>query len=205
MTALWPDTAVAESNLTQTIFMLRKALGEDSGHASYVVTVPRIGYKFAGEVTAIGKAAELPVPPLEASRLKASKWRWVANALLVVTASAGYWGAGRFGFYNFRSNLRFREHDWVLLGGFENRTGDALFDGTLQIALEAELTNSRFVSVVPRERVEDALRLMRRATDTRLDRALAREVCLRDGEIHALVTGRTEKLGEHLPAERRIG
>ena len=83
----------------------------------------------------------------------------------------------------------------MLLGGFENRTGDALFDGTLQTALEAELTNSRFVSVVPRERVEDALRLMRRATDTRLDRALAREVCLRDGEIHALVTGRTEKLG----------
>jgi len=203
MAALWPDTAVAESNLTQTIFMLRKALSEDSGRAGYVVTVPRIGYKFVGEVTTVyadetttvERTAGLTVLPLETSRSKGSKWRWVAGVLLVVTASTGYLGARRFGFYSFESKLRFQEHDWVLLGAFENRTGDALFDGTLQAALEAELTNSRFISVVPKERVEDALRLMRRAKDTRLDRALAREVCLRDGEIRALVTGRSEKLG----------
>jgi tetratricopeptide (TPR) repeat protein len=103
--------------------------------------------------------------------------------------------ARRFGSHIFGSHLAFQEHDWVLLDGFENRTGEALFDGTLQAALEAELTNSGFVSVVPRERVEDTLRLMRRPVDTRLNRALAQEVCQRDGEIRALVTGRTEKFG----------
>ena len=30
MQAVWPDSFVEESNLTQTIFMLRKALGETS-------------------------------------------------------------------------------------------------------------------------------------------------------------------------------
>ncbi len=91
--------------------------------------------------------------------------------------------------------LPFHERDWILLEGFENRTGEALFDGTLRAALERELSNSEFVNVAPRERVEDALRLMRKPPDVALSVAQAREVCLRDGGIRALVTGRTEKLG----------
>lgn len=94
-----------------------------------------------------------------------------------------------------RRILPFQERDWVLLDGFENRTGEALFDGTLRAALARELGNSEFVSVAPRERVEDALRLMRKPPDAALSSAQAREVCLRDGGIRALVTGRTEKLG----------
>ena len=85
--------------------------------------------------------------------------------------------------------------DWVLVAGFENRTGEKLFDGTLDYALGRELSNSRYFNVVSRDRVGDALRLMRKPLDTRLDAPLAREVCLRDGEIRALLTGRVEKLG----------
>jgi hypothetical protein len=85
--------------------------------------------------------------------------------------------------------------DWVLVVGFENRTGEPLFDGRLQYALERELSNSRFVNVVPRERVEEVLRMMKRPADTSIDFALAREICLRDGDIRALLTGRAEKLG----------
>jgi tetratricopeptide (TPR) repeat protein len=36
---------------------------------------------------------------------------------------------------------------------------------------------------------------MRKPPDTRLDAPVAREVCLRDGEIRALLTGRVEKIG----------
>ena len=81
------------------------------------------------------------------------------------------------------------------MAGFENRTGEKLFDGTLDYALGRELSNSRYVSVVSRDRIGDALRLMRKPPDTPMDAALAREVCLRDGEIRALLTGRIEKLG----------
>jgi tetratricopeptide (TPR) repeat protein len=91
--------------------------------------------------------------------------------------------------------LHFQERDWVMLEGFENRTGEALFEGTLRAAMERELSNSEFISVAPRERVEDALRLMQQPSDTVLTAAQAREVCLRDGGIRALVTGRTEKVG----------
>ncbi|HEX8617383.1 MAG TPA: transcriptional regulator, partial [Thermoanaerobaculia bacterium] len=48
---LWPDTFVQESNLTQHIFMLRRAL--DQGGEPYIETVPRRGYRFAREVRPI--------------------------------------------------------------------------------------------------------------------------------------------------------
>src|SRR5207253_303597 len=50
MAALWPDSFVEESNLTQNIFLLRKALGEDRGEQNYIKTVPRIGYRFVAPV-----------------------------------------------------------------------------------------------------------------------------------------------------------
>ena len=83
----------------------------------------------------------------------------------------------------------------VLIGTIENRTGDPQLDDTLEYALEHELTESRVVNVVPRERIDDTLRLMKKPLDIRLDRAIGLEVCLRDGGIRALATGRVEKVG----------
>lgn len=57
MQALWPDTFVAEANLTQTIFMLRKALGESASEHTFILTVPGYGYRFAAEAAL---AQELP-------------------------------------------------------------------------------------------------------------------------------------------------
>ena len=50
MKALWPDSFVEESNLTQNIFVLRKALGETAQDARYIATVPGRGYRFTGKV-----------------------------------------------------------------------------------------------------------------------------------------------------------
>lgn len=57
MKALWPDAYVAESNLTQTVFMLRKALADTESTESYIKTVPGRGYRFAAEVHRISPAA----------------------------------------------------------------------------------------------------------------------------------------------------
>jgi DNA-binding winged helix-turn-helix (wHTH) protein/Tol biopolymer transport system component len=59
MKAVWPDTFVEEGNLTQTIFVLRKSLGDSDGQP-LIVTVPRQGYRFAGTVTAGATRAESP-------------------------------------------------------------------------------------------------------------------------------------------------
>lgn len=92
--------------------------------------------------------------------------------------------------------LDFQERDQILITNFENRTGEPLLEGTLEYALQRELSDSRYVSVLSRFRVEDALRLMRKPPDTRLDRAVGREVALRDGGVRAMVTGRVEKLDD---------
>jgi len=46
MEQVWPGTFVEEGNLSVTIFMLRKALGEGRGEQKYIETVPKRGYRF---------------------------------------------------------------------------------------------------------------------------------------------------------------
>ena len=50
---VWPDTFVEEGNLTQMVFLLRKALGESDGGQPLILTVPRQGYRFVGELTEV--------------------------------------------------------------------------------------------------------------------------------------------------------
>ena len=66
MERLWPGTFVDEANLTQQIFMLRKALGEQANGKPYIDTVPRRGYAFAAEVEEIGG----PAAPVAAPRAR---------------------------------------------------------------------------------------------------------------------------------------
>jgi tetratricopeptide (TPR) repeat protein len=143
-------------------------------------------------VEPVEKEAE-PTPELVPPALPRTS-RLAAWAAAVLTVGVVAW-LSRNGSRPVAGPLPFEDRDWVLVAGFENRTGEKLFDGTLDYALGRELSNSRFVNVVSRERIEDALRLMRKPLDARLDAPLAREVCVRDGEIRALLTGRVERLG----------
>lgn len=58
MEAVWPDSFVEEGNLPFTAFSLRKALGDSSEDPRFIETVPRRGYRFVAEVTAV--SAEVP-------------------------------------------------------------------------------------------------------------------------------------------------
>lgn len=93
---------------------------------------------------------------------------------------------------------------WVMVVPFENTTGDRTLDGVLGFAVERELLNEGLLNPVPRDRVDDALRLMRLSPDARLDAALARQVALRDGGIDALITGRIDSLGPVLSLGVRL-
>lgn len=50
MKTIWPDSFVEEANLTQYVFALRKALGEDNNGNVYIETVPKHGYRFVADV-----------------------------------------------------------------------------------------------------------------------------------------------------------
>ena len=47
---LWPENFVEESSLSQNIYLLRKALGEDAQGVKFIETVPRRGYRFVSDV-----------------------------------------------------------------------------------------------------------------------------------------------------------
>lgn len=66
---LWPDSFVEEANLTQNIYVLRKALDSGEESESYIETIPRRGYRFVAAVNVLPydengiiPQGEFPVP-----------------------------------------------------------------------------------------------------------------------------------------------
>jgi DNA-binding winged helix-turn-helix (wHTH) protein len=51
--ALWPEQFIEESNLTQHIFLLRKALSRHGSGTKIIETVPGRSYRFAVAVTTV--------------------------------------------------------------------------------------------------------------------------------------------------------
>ena len=47
---LWPDTVVEDSNLTQTVHLLRKAIGKYQDSDIFIETLPRFGYRLIADV-----------------------------------------------------------------------------------------------------------------------------------------------------------
>src|ERR1700722_10028769 len=64
MNAVWGDTAVEEGNLTQGVFLLRKALtaGQPDG-GKLIVTTPGRGYRFDASVEEVPADAATPDLP----------------------------------------------------------------------------------------------------------------------------------------------
>ncbi len=64
---LWPDAVVEESSLSQHVYLVRKALGEERGDVRYIETVPKRGYRFAAAVqqfdVAVGRDRLAPPAP----------------------------------------------------------------------------------------------------------------------------------------------
>ncbi len=72
MEEVWPNEFVEEGNLAQSIFTLRKALGESIDGPKYIETVPRRGYRFLQAATqsdddAVSATTAIPSKRLEGS------------------------------------------------------------------------------------------------------------------------------------------
>ena len=140
-----------------------------------------------------------PVSASVASRL--SHLGWVAAAaVLTVTVLGALWVIQTrqpVPDPSTEIDLPFGQDDYVLITQFENLTGEPRFDGrgTLEAVLERALSDSGFLHVAQPERIEDALRLMKRPLDSVIDRTVGREVALRDGSIRVVLAGRIEPSG----------
>jgi DNA-binding winged helix-turn-helix (wHTH) protein/tetratricopeptide (TPR) repeat protein len=209
MKTLWPDTFVEESNLSQHIFQLRKALGDKAHDPEYIVTVPGRGYRFAqkveeridpdGDLIVHSRSVHsVTVEETESSaavasfaRLRERPWNWILGTTAVVALLALV-VAGIF-IYTRKSHT-LTEKDTIVLADFANTTGDAVFDGTLRQGLAVQLAQSPFLNIVSDERLSQTLRFMGQPPDARLTPSIAREVCQRAGS-RAYLSGSIAILG----------
>ncbi len=134
--------------------------------------------------------ASLTIAGLNAVPLS-RKLRWAALAGIAAFLAVG-------GGYISRRGLPVQaaltQKDSVLLGDFQNTTGEPVFDGALKNGLEIELGQSPFLNIVSRDRNREVLRLMGRSAEEPISQDLAREVCLRAG-AKAVIGGSVAHVG----------
>jgi tetratricopeptide (TPR) repeat protein len=144
--------------------------------------------KRSTESAAIPVAAIAAPPATGRSPKRSVGWKAIATAaaILVVAGVAAF-------VYSSRPRA-FNERDWVVIADFANSTGDAMFDDTLKEALDVQLRQSPFLSVLPDQRVQGTLRLMGRGRGEKLTPEIAHDLCQRVGS-KAMIAGSISKLG----------
>src|SRR6202158_1644391 len=170
--------------LHSAIKKLRDVLGDAAEEPRYIETLPRRGYRFIaqvenGDLSALAtvKIHVAPVVPSGRTHALWNRRRIVATAgvaaLLVVTALVT-WRV-------FLTRPVLTETDVILLTSFVNKTGDPIFDNSLDKALEVKLTESPFLSLLPEAQVRETIRTMRHDPNERVTPELGIEICKRRG------------------------
>lgn len=211
--AIWPDSFVEEANLSQNVFLLRKALGDTGDERRYIVTLPGRGYRFAAQVRTVTETGEaliaqvhshteivieeqardssVPIPFALSSR-QAGERRWFRPVAIAGTTGLAVvvllFLVGR------KHSIQLSDRDMILAADFANSTGDSVFDDTLRQGLEAGLEQSPYVSLLSEDDIQKSLRLMGQTADTRLTGSIAREVCVRAGAA-AMLEGSIRRVG----------
>ncbi len=223
MNQVWPDAIVEENNLEKSISVLRKLLG-NGADSKYIETVRGLGYRFAADVRELDEDVstlvrhesrtsltiedeEVDLDANERTQVRlvnlptATAFLPTRNSKLAIRIGAGLValliaGIALSYFFLLKRNraAALTEQDTVLLADFDNRTGDAVFDGTLKTALAVQLEQSPFLNIFSDARVRETLRYMGRSRDERLTADVAREICERQG-LKAMFTGSIASLG----------
>jgi len=96
LSAIWPDTIVEESNLTQNIYLLRKVLGQDAEGRAYIETAPKRGYRFAAAATELWRDDRAPKGATAPGRT-ARRLFWLGTVIAIAVlltafvAAAAWW------------------------------------------------------------------------------------------------------------------
>jgi DNA-binding winged helix-turn-helix (wHTH) protein/tetratricopeptide (TPR) repeat protein len=169
MKAVWPDTFVEEANLSQNIFLLRKALGEKANEARYIVTVPGRGYRFAAEVHELAdddRVGKFPITSKVPAGLSAAQtkprhylvWGILAAlfSLTVATAYIAHLRQRRQPVAIIATSPTPRVRRSVAVLGFHNRSPrpeDAWLSTALSEMLSTELAAGEHLRILPTEEI----------------------------------------------------
>jgi DNA-binding winged helix-turn-helix (wHTH) protein/tetratricopeptide (TPR) repeat protein len=200
---VWAGRYVEEANLSQTVFVLRKALKDAGEEDSFITTVSGHGYRFTAPVRAEikGPPPAAGVPPLDGAALTAAparsgssaewkiRWRAVAGTAAVLFVAVLIALA-----LNRRAASPPASSSVVALADFQNLTNDPALGTVLGKVLEIDLAQSPIVSLMSPQQVTQTLRQMERPENAVLTPALAQEVCARN-QGTAMLSGAVGAIG----------
>lgn len=194
--ALWPDTIVEDGNLTSTIWMVRRALGE---HDAWIQTVPKRGYRFVGHVSgphaaiASGPTEPAPAAWVEAGRpAEAARWRW-RRALGISLTAAGLWLAVVGLLSGGRPSSPIRAVAVLPFRSVSAAADQAYFADGMTDAIITDLASIAALRVAPHQSIR------RYATSNQPVGEIAREL-----GVEAIVEGAISHLGQRLRLTTRL-
>ena len=204
--SVWPGTIVEESNLSQNVFLLRKALGVEG--QELIVTLPGRGYQFAANVIAEETAQSAILVPGSAvvetrhSRIifeeetedRIEIWRSPLAMGLIAVGVLVLAAVGWLGWQSYEDHVGGPPVQ-VVIADLDGGTGDPVLDRTLQDVLRFELQQSPFVSAVTPATIRNLMTQMRHDPSERLTPELARDVCERTGS-QAVLHGSLAHFGQ---------
>jgi DNA-binding winged helix-turn-helix (wHTH) protein len=221
---VWPGQYVVESGLARCVAELRHALGDAPRASRYIETIPKRGYRLLAPVTMAG-GASLAVEPAADHEAPGSHWDeppaaevmgepepatvpvevhgvppadvpafGLRRALTIgFAAGALVVGIALLGWLLFLPSTA-ADRDAVVLA-FDNRTGDAVFDDALRMAVHVQLEESPQLRIVSEDRVRGTLVHMQRPADAPITRTVALDVCQRLG-AKAVVAASLTPMGQ---------
>jgi eukaryotic-like serine/threonine-protein kinase len=152
-------------------------------------------YQSAADLLADLKDAAVALEPGEPAAVPAPRRRSrVGLAAALVVGVAALAGVARLA--TLAPRVALTDRDSLFVAGFDNTTGDQVFDETLLTALKVQLGQSPFLDIVPDSRIREALRQMEHPADAAITPTVAREVCERLG-ARAMLEGSIAPFGTH--------
>jgi DNA-binding winged helix-turn-helix (wHTH) protein/tetratricopeptide (TPR) repeat protein len=180
---LWPSNTFVDfdTGLNSAIKKLRDVLGDSPDEPRYIETLPRRGYRFIGHIengdSPSSVAVERGFPPVAPPPRPRNARRFVITTAIAAILAVAAFATWRLFFL--RPVLT--GTDVILLANFVNKTGDPIFDNSLDKALEVKLAESPFLSVLPDADVRRTMRTMRHEPTERVTQELGIEICKRQG------------------------
>jgi eukaryotic-like serine/threonine-protein kinase len=142
------------------------------------------------------------IPP--AASAAGRKWPWAAAAVLLLLIAGGlaWWKykpsqapAGGTSVGGGESAAGAAVKDSIILADFVNRTGDPVFDTTLNQALQIDLEQSPVINIVSPQHLAQSVKFLGKPEGTPVTPAIAREIGEREG-VKAILTGTIANLGK---------
>jgi DNA-binding winged helix-turn-helix (wHTH) protein/TolB-like protein/Tfp pilus assembly protein PilF len=194
---VWGNSFVEESNLSQTIFVLRKTLGENTKEPRFILTAPNRGYQFIAPVSEVRTEDEIleesflsgvQQSETEKQRTKDKGQRtnliWLAVPLVLLLAFGVYW------LYPAAKPATLREIKTIAVLPFDDLSAEQT-EKYLGVSLADALTN----------KFGGLKQITVRPTRTVLKYADSRDEASKIGrelQVDALLDGRIQRIGERV-------